>query len=210
MTPKQFVLLRGKPLLLHVLRAFRSVEGVGPIVVVVSDEHQSRARKLIRAAGLERYCAVVTGGKRRQDSVFNGLKGFEVPPKIVLVHDAARPLITRQTISAILRLMRRYKAVTTALPVTDTLKKEIKPGYAGWTIPRSGLWSAQTPQGFDYNLLVKAHKAARRSKVSATDDSMLVERLGVPVRILAGEARNIKVTTKADLKLAALWMKHGY
>ena len=206
-TPKQFVRLLGKPLLLHALETIRSAPGIGPVVLVAARRHVSRVRGILETAGFGAECKVVPGGRQRQNSVFNGLQAFDDPPKVVLVHDAARPLVTKEMIRALLRLAVKHKAVIAALPVTDTLKKEKRAGFAGRTIPRSGLWLAQTPPGFSYDLLMAAHQTARKAGLAATDDAALVEYIGVPVRIFRGSPRNIKVTTRSDLRLAEMWLK---
>jgi len=194
-------------MLLFAVEAIRLASGIGPIIIVVGRQHLARARRLIRGLDLKDGCKVVPGGRRRQDSVYRGLQAFDYPPEVVLVHDAARPLVTTHMINTILRRGLRHKAAIAALPVTDTLKREKKSGFVGSTISRSGLWAAQTPQVFNYDLLVLAHEKARKAGLVATDDAALIERLGINVRILAGSPRNLKVTTRSDLKLAELYLK---
>ena len=206
-TPKQFVPLLGKPMLLRTLEAITSASGIGKVIVVVSSRFVPRVRGLIAGAGLLDVCRVVSGGRKRQSSVYNGLRAFDPPPDVVLIHDGARPLVSRRIIDGVLRLSERHRAVIAALPVTDTLKKEKRPGMLTQTMSREGLWMAQTPQAFDYQLLLKAHQLARKRKLSSTDDAALVERMRIPVKVFPGSLHNIKITTRADLSDAEMWLK---
>lgn len=204
--PKQFVSLAGRPVLAHTVLAFDRSPSVGRIVVVAPAAHRSAAERMLRAAGCRKLVAVVEGGKERQDSVWNGLEAFEPHPGIVLVHDAVRPIVPEETIEAVIRAARRYGAAVAALPVTDTLKREGPRGFTASTVERSGLWAVQTPQGFRTRILLRAHLAAQRDGVRGTDETSLVERLGVPVRLVPGDRRTLKITTSGDLDLCAAWL----
>jgi len=129
----------------------------------------------------------------------------------VLVHDAVRPFVDRSVIRAVIGAVRRHRAAVVGVRVKDTIKVESgeSPGFYARTIARGGLWAVQTPQGFRYDLLLRAHQEAHRAGFLGTDDASLVERLGIPVRIVPGNERNIKITTPADRKLAEFLLKQA-
>ena len=151
---------------------------------------------------MRKLVAVVPGGERRQDSVLQGLKqapeGFD---GVVLVHDAARPLVDVALVEAVAREAAGAGAALPVLPVVDTVKR-VRDGLVVETLDREELGAAQTPQGFRFALLVEAYEAARRDRVTLTDEAMAVERLGAPVRAVPGSPRNRKITTPEDLAWA--------
>ena len=207
--PKQFVLLDGKPILLRTLEIFAGVHAVKRIVVVAPVAHLARVKKIVLRSGIRKRVDVVPGGQERQDSVWNGLQALKPAPGVVLIHDAVRPFVSRKLISEAIRETFIHNAVVPAVRTGDTIKVEGRKGFLTRTLDRSVLWAAQTPQGFQYDLLVRAHELAREKKVIATDDAALMELLGIPVRIIEGEGRNIKITTRDELHLAELFVK-GY
>ena len=207
--PKQLVLLDGKPILLRTLETFAGVRAVKKIVVVSPVAHLARIEKIVLRSGIRKVCDVIPGGKERQHSVWNGLQALNPAPRIVLIHDAVRPFVSRSLISRTIRTTEIYNAVVPAVRTGDTIKVEGRKGFLTRTLDRSVLWAVQTPQGFRYDLLLRAHELAREKKVVATDDAALMELLGIPIRIIEGEGRNIKITTRDDLRLAELFMK-GY
>jgi len=196
-------------MLLRTLEALGSAHGIEMIIVVVPRRFLTRARKLVVEAKPAHPCRVISGGRSRQESVYKGLLAFDAPPEIVLIHDGARPLVSHRIVDGTLRLSERHRAVIAAIPVSDTLKRELLSGMLTETVDRSGLWLAQTPQVFSYDLLLKAHQIARKKKHLTTDDAGLVERMGIPVKLFPGSQRNIKITTKADLAIAEMWLKSG-
>jgi 2-C-methyl-D-erythritol 4-phosphate cytidylyltransferase len=208
-TPKQFLLVRGVPILQRTIAAFHGVRDVGEIVVVAPATHVCRVEGLVRRAGFKKVISVLAGGKERQDSVWNGLQGFVRPPRIVLVHDAVRPLITRRLIRNVVAAARRHGAAVVGVEVRDTIKREVRRGFYAATLDRNGLWRVQTPQGFRYALLCRAHMRAQRDRYIGTDESCLVERMGRSVRIVPGEERNLKITTGDDLKIARMFAKQA-
>jgi 2-C-methyl-D-erythritol 4-phosphate cytidylyltransferase len=149
---------------------------------------------------------VVEGGEDRQASVFNALKRCSFRSGVVLVHDAARPLVGRRTIMSVIRAARRYGAAVVGVPVRETIKitSQVRRGFYERTLRREELWAVQTPQGFRFPLLWEAHRKVRSSGFIGTDDASLVERMGTPVRIVRGTERNIKITTPDDRKMAEL------
>jgi 2-C-methyl-D-erythritol 4-phosphate cytidylyltransferase len=136
--------------------------------------------------------------------VSNGLAALDPACEVVLVHDAARPFVTRELLDVVIAAARSGVGAVPAVPVADTLKESDAHGAVRRTVPRDGLWRAQTPQGFPRELLARAHAEARAAGVTGTDDAFLVERLGGTVRLVPGDPRNLKITTADDLALAEL------
>lgn len=198
--PKAFLELAGRPLLLRCALVFAEAPSVGGIVAVVPETLVEEARTLLNP--VHKPTTVVAGGARRQDSVLEGLKqvpeGFD---GVILVHDAARPLVDVVTIEAVVREAGTAGAALPVLPVVDTIKR-VREGRIVETVDRGELGAAQTPQGFRVRLLVEAYEAVFRDHLTITDESMAVERLGAPVRAVAGSVRNRKITTPEDLAWA--------
>jgi 2-C-methyl-D-erythritol 4-phosphate cytidylyltransferase len=204
-TPKQFMVLMGKPILQRSIEIFNRLSSIDEIVVVVPADQIRRAERLIKRAHLHKVSHVVVGGAERQDSVRHGLSAFDREPEIVLVHDAVRPLVTRDEVLRVIKQARRCGAAILAVPVKDTIKVG-ESGFSTRTLDREKLWAVQTPQGFRYEILVRAHRAAQRSAFLGTDEASLVERLRVPVAIVSGSYRNIKITTKEDFTIAQAFL----
>jgi 2-C-methyl-D-erythritol 4-phosphate cytidylyltransferase len=207
--PKQFLRIGNRSLLEHTLMVFHRMKQVRDIVVVVPALSRDRVERTVRRMRLRKVVAVVSGGRERQESVWNGLQAFPVPPDIVLIHDAVRPCIRQKTIQEVILRSMHHRAAVVGVRVKDTIKVEETPGFYSKTLDRKGLWAVQTPQGFAFELLVEGHRRAHRDRYIATDDASLVERLGIPVAIVEGEYRNIKVTTRDDLEIARKWLKPG-
>jgi 2-C-methyl-D-erythritol 4-phosphate cytidylyltransferase len=204
--PKAYLSLAGVPLLVHTARALGRVPSVRGLVMVVPPDRVERTRRLLARHGVRRVLAVVPGGSERQESVRRGLEAVPARTGWVVVHDAARPFCPVRLVESTLRAARGTGAALCGLPVGDTLKRVRDRAVAG-TVDRAGLWVAQTPQVFRRALLLEAHDKARRDGLAGTDDAALVERLGVPVRVVPGLPENIKITTPADLTLARRWLK---
>jgi len=141
---------------------------------------------------------ISTGGRSRTESVANGLEDLPDEAAIVLIHDAARPLVSDDTIDRVITAVRGGKCAIAALPVVDTLKEVDEAGMIVRTVEREGLWRAQTPQGFPREVIVRAHREAAASRVSTTDDAALCERLGIRVAVVHGSERALKVTEEED------------
>ena len=210
--PKQYLELGGVPMLLRAIRPFTSHPAVVPTVVVLpaADAERPPAWLAELAGGA---LSLVAGGAERSDSVNHGLAALPGACHVVLVHDGARPFVDRTVIDAVIAVARGGAGAVPAIPVGDTLKQasaEESSHRAGEplsrtvdrTVSRDRLYRAQTPQGFPRVLLEEAHARARQHGVTATDDAMLVERLGASVRLVPGSARNFKVTTEEDLRMA--------
>lgn len=199
--PKQYLALGGAPVLLHALRPFTSHPEVACVVVVLpAADAESPPQWLAPLLG--ETLRVVPGGDERSDSVAAGLAALPEACTIVLVHDGARPFPPRGVIDAGIGCARTGHVAVPAIPVADTLKRADDFGRILGTVPRAGLWRAQTPQAFPRALLMRAHAAGRAKGVPATDDAMLVELLGERVDLLPSTAYNLKITTAEDLALA--------
>ncbi|HMG50401.1 MAG TPA: 2-C-methyl-D-erythritol 4-phosphate cytidylyltransferase, partial [Inquilinus sp.] len=195
--PKQYRPLAGSSVLRRSVEAFRASGRFGDIVVVIRDEH--RALYDAAASGLGLPDPVI-GGATRQDSVRAALEWLAPrAPDGVLVHDAARPLVDQATIARVLDALDTAEAAIAAVPVVDTIKRA-EGGIASGTVDRSGLWQAQTPQGFRFATLLTAHRAAAGEAL--TDDAAVAERQGIAVRLVEGHVDNFKITTEADLTRA--------
>lgn len=203
--PKQFRDVAGVPLLLRALQPFRSHPAVGPIVIVLAADVVAAPPAWLTALLRDSPDTVlVPGGAARADSVRCGLAALPPNCSLVLVHDAARPFVDHALIDRVLEPARRGEAAVPAVRVADTLKR-VRSGTSlvERTVPRDDLWRAQTPQGFPRAALEAAHAAPRDPHEPATDDAALVERIGVPVRLVDGSPRNLKITTPDDFDLAA-------
>ena len=200
-TPKQFLRLTTAPVLLVTLGHFARHPAVGSIVVVAPAAHTDRVARLVRSLARRLPVTVVPGGPERQDSVRCGLAAVPEAADIVLVHDAVRPFVSSALITAVIDAARRHGAAICALPVRETVKRVVQ-GYVESTVDRSALWAVQTPQAFRSALLREAHDKARRDAFRGTDEAMLVERLGHPVRVVPGSEENVKLTTPGDLRRA--------
>ena len=198
--PKAFVPLAGQPLLLRAAVAFQQAPSVEAIVAVVPRSEIDSARALLST--LPKVAGVVAGGPRRQDSVAEGLR--QMPAEfggLVLVHDAARPLVEVATIEAVCAAARESGAALPVLELVDTVKR-VHEGTVHETLDRRELGAAQTPQGFRRDVLSRAYAQAERDGTVLTDEAMAVERIGAPVRAVPGTARNRKITTPEDLAWA--------
>ncbi len=200
--PKQYAPLAGKPVLRHTLEIFAALPEVLSLTVVIDPVHQELYDEAVQGLGLIR---TVSGGNDRKSSVYNGL--LNLPPShaddLVLIHDAARPLLTRDLVYTLVQAMQGAQAATLALPVADTVlysSGQTGAALCGLAAKRDDLWSLQTPQAFRASVIKKAHEAA--TTVQATDDTALVSALGVPVKLVIGSRRNFKLTTPDDLKMA--------
>jgi len=203
-TPKQFRPIAGVPMVLRALRPFAAHPDVAHVVLVLPPDAAAAPPEFLRPLGSG--LTVVAGGAARAESVAAGLSALDPRCVTVLVHDAARPFVERAVIDAVIAHARAGEGAVAAVRVSDTVKEAATedPSRVGRTVPRDGLWRAQTPQGFPRTLLERAHREAGAGYAAATDDAALVERLGVPVRLVPDSPRNLKITTADDLALAEL------
>jgi 2-C-methyl-D-erythritol 4-phosphate cytidylyltransferase len=200
-TPKQFLRIGRGAILATTLRHFTRHPAVRAVVIAAPAAHLARTRALTAQLRGRVTVDVVEGGATRQESVWRALQAAPADAPIVLVHDAVRPFITPTLIDAIRVGAEAHGAVLCALPIVETVKRVVD-GVVESTLDRSTLWAVQTPQGFRAALLREAHEKAIRDGIVGTDDAMLVERLGHPVRVVPGLAVNVKITTPADLRAA--------
>ena len=191
------------PLLLWAIRAFAQHPRVGPIVVVLAPADAVAPPEWLRALLSDRLL-LAAGGEVRQQSVANGLDRVPPGPGLLLIHDAARPFVGRELIDRVLAVAERGEAAIPGLPLSDTVKETDPAGLVLRTVPRERLVAVQTPQAFPRAMIEAAHQRASEGSETraATDDGALCERLGYPVRIVAGSPRNIKITTAEDFALA--------
>ncbi|ARK28489.1 2-C-methyl-D-erythritol 4-phosphate cytidylyltransferase [Halalkalibacter krulwichiae] len=197
---KQFLELRGEPLIIHTLRLFDEDASCEQIVLVANQDEIETMRELVKQYGISKVSAILKGGKERQDSVRHGIECL-TEDQIVLVHDGARPFITHEVISRLVTNAMKHGAAIVAVPVKDTIKR-VKEGLVMETQKREELWSVQTPQAFKWSLISEAHQKACEHNVIGTDDASLVEWLGHEVSIVEGDYQNIKLTTPDDLLFA--------
>jgi 2-C-methyl-D-erythritol 4-phosphate cytidylyltransferase len=194
---KQFLWVAGKPMLLHSVQTFMARPDVGTVVVVLPSQYAGDPPPWLFQCDVDRLL-VSLGGRTRSESVANGLDDLPDEAEIVLVHDAARPLVGAATIDRVVAAVRAGRCAIAALPVVDTLKHVDENGRIVSTVPRDNLWRAQTPQGFPRRVLVDAHRRAKADRIDATDDAALLERLGIAVEVVRGSERALKVTDVAD------------
>lgn len=200
--PKQYLPLAGRPLLAWALKALAASGRVDCTILAVAAGQEARCRAEILEPNGLRVDHVVAGGADRQASVYAGLSKAPAGTDVILVHDGARPLVTVETIRAAVEAAASDGAAVVGAPVTDTIKAADAECRVTETLPRGRLWAAQTPQVFRAAWLREAHERALRDGFRGTDDSVLVERLGYKVRLVAGSPDNLKITTTADLAQA--------
>lgn len=203
---KPFLMLQGKPVLIHVLSAFQEYPLIHELIVAASNDVQEGLGPILADCKIFQHVRLVQGGAERQDSVRNAVRSVSSSSDAVLVHDGVRPLISRDLIGRVIDALDNHPAVVPAVPVRDTLKR-VWQGRVMETVSRAGLWQVQTPQGFRRELLAEAHEKALADKIHGTDDASLVERLGIPVHVVEGEVKNIKITTPEDYQLVQALME---
>jgi 2-C-methyl-D-erythritol 4-phosphate cytidylyltransferase len=200
---KPYLLIAGRPVLAYTLEAFERCAAVETVILVAAPGEESRAAELVKRERFRKVKAIVPGGAERQDSVAAGLEVLDTEG--VLVHDAARPLVTPQQIAACCEAAEQHGASALAVPVKDTVKVT-DGGMIVSTPDRATLCAVQTPQAFRRVELIEAHRLAREAGAAATDDAMLLERLGRVVAAVPGDYTNLKITTPEDLLIAELFL----
>ncbi len=212
--PKQFLSLRGVPVLVHAIHAFLHLPQVTAVYVAVREPEQERLHDLLAEHGLADRVHIVSGGDSRQDSVANALAalpstGENASRDIVLVHDAVRPLIDPATIARTIEAIERHGAAIVGMPAVDTIKQVERTADGALitaTIPRELIVHAQTPQGALVPLMRRAFAEAAADEFIGTDEASLLERAGIPVHVVPGTARNLKVTQPGDLEVAEFYL----
>ncbi len=204
--PKQFLTLGDKPILAHTIEKFEKCGLIHEIILVVPEDYlEYCSQAIVDKYSFAKIKRVVCGGKERFDSVYLGLKACPNNTSIVAIHDGVRPLISSEKISDSIKLCQQKKAVILAVPPKDTIKR-VEGGFVVTTLDRKKLWLVQTPQVFEYKLILDAYEKAEENDFTGSDDSVLVERLGHKVAVLEGEYENIKITTAEDLAIAETFL----
>ena len=215
-TPKQFLSIAGVPVLVHCLRAFAAVSRVEAIFVAVRKPEIQRVRAQVAEFGLGNKICVVEGGDLRQQSVSNALTKLVADTgcgedDVILVHDAARPLIDPATIDRTIDAVVEHGAAIVGLPAVDTIKQVERTAHGAIitaTIPRERIVQAQTPQGARCGLLQRAFAEAAADEFAGTDEASLLERAGIPVAVVPGSPKNFKITQPGDLELAEFYLQN--
>lgn len=199
--PKQYRKLAGMSVLRHTIGRFQAWGAKGGIRCVIHPDDIDLYTDAV--AGIEHLLDPVYGGATRQESVLNGLRSFqEAAPDRILIHDAARPFVAPDVISAVDAAIDARTGAIAACPLVDTLKRDAGDGCVGATLSRDGLWAAQTPQGFSFETILQAHEKALADGIAVTDDAAIAEGAGIPVRLVESGRDNVKLTTEADFSEA--------
>lgn len=203
--PKQYVELIGAPVLAHTIGAFTTLENCGEVVVAIDEAWRELAERCAPSGSVVRF---VHGGAERQDSVAAALAALSPTEEIVLVHDAARPCVSRELVERVVAAAAEHGAALPVLPVSETVKRVDRDGQVIETVPRSELRLAQTPQGFRREVIERAYaEALRRGGAPATDDAALAEAIGTQVWTVIGDPANLKITMPQDFARAETILK---
>ena len=197
---KLFLEVFEQPIIIHTLKVFENDHLCKGIILVVNENDQQEMKQLLQQYKITKIHSIVTGGKERQDSVYEGLKAVS-DESIILIHDGARPFVKKDHIHKLLEATAKHGAAVLGVPVKDTVKLA-ENEWISETLERSKLWMIQTPQAFERDLIIHAHEQARNDGFLGTDDASLLERLGKKVVIVEGDYDNIKITTIEDLYFA--------
>ena len=217
--PKPLVKINSQPIIIYCLKIISKHPSIKDIVVVVNTQTKNKIIKAIKRYRISKIIQVVAGGRRRQDSVYQGLKIIDERTDLVLIHDGVRPFITKGIITSVIKKAKDTGAAIVGVPVKATIKQVHSPCLAGRqaqsiahsrllvkkTLSRDNLWEVQTPQVFRKDLILRAYEKFGNADV--TDDAMLVEKLGAKVGVVLGSYDNIKITTPEDLRLAERLLK---
>ncbi len=204
---KQFIKLNEKEIIAYTIEKFYKHKNIQDIVVVIKEEEAEFFNKNILKKYKFENIKIAYGGNERQDSVYNGLKLLDNKCDTVLIHDGARPFVSGYTIDKSIEEVKKHKAVVVGVRVKDTIKVINDKNDIIDTPDRSKLWAVQTPQTFDYNILLKSYEDAFENGFYGTDDAMLVERIGYKVKMVEGSYNNIKITTQEDINIGTQILK---
>lgn len=204
---KQFIKLKDREIIAYTIEKFYKHNNIDEIVVVIKEEEAEFFKKEIIDKYNFKNIKIAFGGKERQNSVYNGLKMLDKDCNIVLVHDGARPFISGRLIDNCIEEAKNNNAVVVGVPVKDTIKVINEEYDIVGTPERSKLWAVQTPQTFNYDILLKSYEDAFENDFYGTDDAMLVERIGYKVKMIEGSYNNIKITTQEDLNIGIQILK---
>ncbi len=205
--PKQFYLLKGKPILSWTILRFEECILVDRIILTVPRGMRKYTRQhVLSPFGYKKVKTVVEGGKERRDSVLQGLRALETDTDTVLVHDGVRPIISEELIRKVIQATQRWEAVVPGLPVRETIKQVGQNNLVRGTLDKKTIYLAQTPQGFKKDLICRAYAQVKKRGWQSNDDASLVEKLGVKVKMIPGEETNIKITSPQDLVMSELFL----
>lgn len=208
--PKQYMELLGKPLLYYALKAFEDSDVEQVVLVTTEGDEEYCKKELVERFGFSKVVSIVAGGSERYVSVWNGLKGLkEQEPDYVLIHDGARPLVTAELINRLIAETEQYGACVAGMPVKDTIQMADERGTITLTPKRDSLWTAQTPQSFEFSLAYDAYeRLMQEPEIHVTDDAMVVGLYhDIPIQMVRGSYTNMKVTTPEDMVLAEAFLK---
>ncbi len=206
---KMFSEIGGVPVCVRSISAFQQCDEVDDIVIVTKAESVLRMQQLVESYELSKVCDIVEGGSCRQESVYNGIKALTDDTAVVLVHDGARPLVKNDCILRVIEGVKKYSAVTCAVPLKDTVKTVNADNMVIATPDRSSMQAVQTPQGFSFSLYKSAVEQNADNLNEFTDDCSIVEKSGYAVYTVKGDYKNIKITTAEDLKIAEILLEES-
>ena len=203
---KPLILLRGKPLFVHTLKPFIQSRLIDSLILVVPEKSKAIFECLVRKYRLSKVKKIISGGATRCESVFHGLIATDESTDIVVIHDGARPLVTREILEAAVKECYHARAIVVGVPVKSTIKKVASKNlFIEETLVRDTLWEIQTPQVFRKDILLRAHQ--NKKMTNPSDDALLVEQMGVKIKVVRGDYKNIKVTTPEDLLAAKAFLE---
>lgn len=208
--PKQYLEVNGNTILYYTLKQFEESSIIDEIIIVTGEGEEEFCKKeIIDKYGFKKVIAIVTGGKERYHSVYNGLQKIDSDTEFVFIHDGARPFITKEILERAWEGVKKYKACVVGMPVKDTIKIVNEEKQVKDTPDRSKVWMVHTPQVFEKNLIKTAYeKIISQKDKTITDDAMVVEKtMQYPIQLIEGSYKNIKITTPEDLEIARLYLK---
>jgi len=208
--PKQFKEICGRPMLTWTVEKFQMADSIDNIIIVAPEDSLVYvSENIIDPYDFDKVTKIVAGGKTRQESVYNGLQALPISTEFVAIHDGARPLVKTEDINRVIDVAERDNSAILAIPVADTLKRVVD-SYIITTINREQLFCAQTPQVFQYDLIIEAHKdLAKNADNSLTDDAQLIESRGFKVKIVEPTGLNLKITNQQDMEIAEAILGKG-
>ncbi len=202
--PKQYIEIAGKPLLSHTIEKFEKADSVDSIVLVVAEDYLAyTSENIVDPFDFHKVSKIVSGGESRRESVLNGLKSLSSSTSYVAIHDAARPLVSVVDINNVVKAAQKEKAAILASQAVDTIKQS-SGGYIETTLERKKLFQAQTPQVFEYKLILNAHESFTSDESLITDDASLLELQNIKVKIVEPTSVNFKITTQTDFQIAEM------
>lgn len=207
---KQYIPLGDRPVLAHTLQRFEKHEMIDEIIVVVAKGEVEFCRENIsKKYKMSKVHKIIEGGKERYHSVYKGIKAVSKESEVIVIHDGARPFVTDHIIKESILSALSYGCAIVGMPVKDTIKIIDPKGFVKDTPKREYLWLVQTPQTFKKDLIVRAHEKREKENLAVTDDAMLVEALGIKVKMIKGSYENIKITTPEDLEVGEAILQRG-